>query len=216
MQHHSVTSLETHWLMALIGGGGEGEVCILRSPGIVASPISLLSIGRVCGRRSLTAGKILFTGRQTCSPYLVLWLCGLKRLTLRVRRKPLVHCIPMRLFCLERSPRLTQRVRCAPQINSQLFLNIDAGAIGYLRCEGVLLLTLRIKILYNSKFMQFQLFCFIEILCNGRICTIILHLFIVIFKRKMFISVNISVCLYFFPICFLQQSSKFRLLLTMK
>ena len=51
--------------------------------------------------------------------------------------------------------RLTQRVRCAPQINLQLFLNIDAGAIGYLRCEGVLLLTLRIKILYNSKFMQF-------------------------------------------------------------
>ena len=32
------------------------------------------STGRVCGR-SLTAGKILFTGRQTCSFYLVLWLC---------------------------------------------------------------------------------------------------------------------------------------------
>ena len=54
---------------------GEGEVCILRSPGIGASPISLLSMGGVCGRR-LTAGKILFTGRQTCSLYLVLWLCG--------------------------------------------------------------------------------------------------------------------------------------------
>ena len=44
-------------------------------PGIAASPISLLSMGGVCGR-SLTAGKILFTGRQTCSLYLVLWLCG--------------------------------------------------------------------------------------------------------------------------------------------
>ena len=53
-----------------MGGGG-----ILRSPGIVASPISLLSMGGVCGR-SLTAGKILFTGKKTCSLYLVLWLCG--------------------------------------------------------------------------------------------------------------------------------------------
>ena len=31
------------------GGGGEGEVCILRSPRIAQSPISLLSLGRVCG-----------------------------------------------------------------------------------------------------------------------------------------------------------------------
>ena len=57
------------------GGGGvwgaEGEVCILRSPGVAASPISLLPMGGVCGR-SLTAGKILFTGSQTCSLYLVL------------------------------------------------------------------------------------------------------------------------------------------------
>ena len=58
------------------GGVGWGRVCILRSPGIPASPISLLSMGGVCGR-SLTAGKILITGRQTCSLYLVLWLCGL-------------------------------------------------------------------------------------------------------------------------------------------
>ena len=43
-----------------VGGGAEGEVCILRCPGI----------GRI-----LTAGKILFTGRQTCSLYLVLGLC---------------------------------------------------------------------------------------------------------------------------------------------
>ena len=40
-----------------------------------ASPISLLSMGRVCGW-SLMAGKILFTGRQICSLYLVLCLCG--------------------------------------------------------------------------------------------------------------------------------------------
>ena len=50
--------LGAHWLLALVGGGGEaeGEVCILRSPGTAASPISLLSMGGVCGR-SLTAGK---------------------------------------------------------------------------------------------------------------------------------------------------------------
>ena len=52
--------------MALVGGGGggaEGDVFILRSPGIAASPIYDLSMGGVCGR-SLTMGKILFTGRQ--------------------------------------------------------------------------------------------------------------------------------------------------------
>ena len=55
VQRHS--RLRAHWLMALVRGGeAEGEVCILRSPGIIAaSPISLLSIGGVCGR-SLTAG----------------------------------------------------------------------------------------------------------------------------------------------------------------
>ena len=72
--------LRAHWLIGPSwggggGGGAEGEVCILRSPGIAASPISLLSMGGVCGR-SLMAGKILFTGRQICSLYLVLWLCG--------------------------------------------------------------------------------------------------------------------------------------------
>ena len=84
MQRHKVTSLETSCSLAngpSWGGGGGGvcgaeeEVCILFSPGIAASPISLLSMGGVCGR-TLTAGKILFTGRQTCSLYLVLWLCG--------------------------------------------------------------------------------------------------------------------------------------------
>ena len=76
VQRHSVTSLETARSLANghsweEGGGAEGEVCNLRSPGIAASPISLMSMGGVCGR-SLTAGKILYTGRQTCSLYLVL------------------------------------------------------------------------------------------------------------------------------------------------
>ena len=75
VQRHSVTSLETACSLAngpsWGGRRAEGEVCILRSPGIAASPISLLSMGGVCGR-SLAAGKILFTGRQTCSLYLVL------------------------------------------------------------------------------------------------------------------------------------------------
>ena len=78
VQRHSLTSLETaHSLANALswGGGAEGEVYILRSSGIAASPISLLSMVGVCGR-SLTAGKILFTGRQTCSFYSVLWLCA--------------------------------------------------------------------------------------------------------------------------------------------
>ena len=56
--------------MALVWGEGlEGKVCILGSPGITASPISLSSMGGVCGR-SLTAGKILFTGiKQNVSVY---------------------------------------------------------------------------------------------------------------------------------------------------
>ena len=61
-----------------MGGGGEGEVCILRSPGIAASPISLLSMGVVCMRS--------FTGRQTCSLYLVLWLCAINS-----HLRPLTH-----------------------------------------------------------------------------------------------------------------------------
>ena len=74
VQRHSATSHETACSLAngpSWGGGAAGEVCILPSPGIAASPISLLSMGGVCGR-SLTAGKILFAGRQTCSLYLVL------------------------------------------------------------------------------------------------------------------------------------------------
>ena len=45
--------------------------CVPREWYIVASPISLLSMGGICGR-SLTPGKILFGGRQTCSRYLSL------------------------------------------------------------------------------------------------------------------------------------------------
>ena len=74
VQRHSMMSLETACSLAngpSFGEGAEGEVCILRSPGIAASLISLLSMGGFCGR-SLTAGKILFTGKQMCSLYLVL------------------------------------------------------------------------------------------------------------------------------------------------
>ena len=50
------------------GGGLRGN-----SPGIAASPVSFVygSSGGVCGW-SLTAGKIHFTGKQTCSLYLVI------------------------------------------------------------------------------------------------------------------------------------------------
>ena len=68
VQRHSVTP---HVIARSLandpsGGGLRGNFM-----GIAASPISRLSMGGVCGR-SLTAGKILFTGRQTCSLYLVL------------------------------------------------------------------------------------------------------------------------------------------------
>ena len=69
VQRHSMTSQET--ARSLANGSSWGDGCILRFPGIAASPISILSMGGVCGR-SLAAGKILFTGRQTCSLYLVL------------------------------------------------------------------------------------------------------------------------------------------------
>ena len=77
MQRHSVTSLET--ALSLVGGGGgvglrEKHVFCVPA-GIAASPVSLLSMGGVCGR-SLTVGKILFTGMQIWSLYLVIWLCG--------------------------------------------------------------------------------------------------------------------------------------------
>ena len=67
------TSLDTARSLANGPSWGGWERCILRSPGIAASPVSFLSMGGACGR-SLTAEKILFTGRQTCSLYLVLWL----------------------------------------------------------------------------------------------------------------------------------------------
>ena len=63
--------LRPHWLMALVAGGWGGPRELQR----LLSLIGYCSSGGVC-RRSLTVGKILFSGRQTCSLYLVLWLCG--------------------------------------------------------------------------------------------------------------------------------------------
>ena len=56
VQRHSVTSHETARSLANDPSFSVGEVCILRSPGIAASPISLLSVGGVCGR-SLNGGE---------------------------------------------------------------------------------------------------------------------------------------------------------------
>ena len=59
MQRHSVTSLETEGSLAngpsWGGGGAEEEVCILHSPGIAASPISLWSMGGVFGRGTFSS-----------------------------------------------------------------------------------------------------------------------------------------------------------------
>ena len=64
--------LRAHWLIAPIfgwGGGGWGRS--MYSAFLGNCSVSYFSF--VCGR-SLTAGKILFTGRQTCSLYLVLYM----------------------------------------------------------------------------------------------------------------------------------------------
>ena len=70
VQRHSMTSHGTERLLVNdpSGGGLRGNCRV--------SYLSFVygSTGGVCGR-SLTVGKILFTGRQTCSLYLVLWLC---------------------------------------------------------------------------------------------------------------------------------------------
>ena len=57
------------------GGGWRRSMCSAFPGNCSVSYLSFLSMRGVCGR-SLTAGKILFTERQTCSLYLVLWLCG--------------------------------------------------------------------------------------------------------------------------------------------
>ena len=68
VQRHSVTSLETARSLAK---STRRRSMYSAFPGNFS--VSYLSF--VYGR-SLTAGKILFTGRQTCSLYLVLWLCA--------------------------------------------------------------------------------------------------------------------------------------------
>ena len=73
-----MTPLETARSMANgpVGGGGVwGRSMYSAFPGNCSVSYLSFSMGGVC-RRSLTAGKILFTGRQTCSLYLVLWLCA--------------------------------------------------------------------------------------------------------------------------------------------
>ena len=72
-RHVLSSSIMTLW-MALVGEGWRKSMYSASSPGIAASPFSILSMGGDCGR-SLMAGKILFTGRQTFSLYLVSWLC---------------------------------------------------------------------------------------------------------------------------------------------
>ena len=47
-------------------------------------------------RRSLTAEKILYTGRQTCCLYLVLWLCGIY--TIWLHRFSHISCCHRRKF----------------------------------------------------------------------------------------------------------------------
>ena len=70
-----MTSLETARSLANgpIEAGGLGWIS--RELQRLLSLIGYGSTGGVCGR-SLMDGKILFTGSQTCSLYLVLWLCG--------------------------------------------------------------------------------------------------------------------------------------------
>ena len=65
--------------------------------GIVASPISLLSMGGVCGR-SLTPGKFLFAGRQTCSLYLALWFMTLCFQAMHIFSVQKSNPLPLQIF----------------------------------------------------------------------------------------------------------------------
>ena len=70
-----MTSLETARSLAngpIVAGGWGGFPRELQR---LLSLIGYGSTGGVC-EWNLTEGKIVFTGRQTCSLYLVLWLCG--------------------------------------------------------------------------------------------------------------------------------------------
>ena len=66
--------LRAHWLMALVlGWGGSMYSAFPENQ-------SVYYLSFVYGRSlraELNGGEILFTGRQTCSLYLVLWLCVL-------------------------------------------------------------------------------------------------------------------------------------------
>ena len=75
LQCHSMTSLEIARSLAIgpIVAGGWGG--IPRELQRLLYLIGYGSTGGDCGR-SLTVGKILITGKQTYSLYLVLWLCG--------------------------------------------------------------------------------------------------------------------------------------------
>ena len=93
--------LRSHGLMTLKVGGWGG---IPRELQRFLSLFVYGSTGRVCGR-SLAAGKILFTGRQIWSLYLVLWLCALSRQPVRDRRQNLrsIHNIDHRFLYYARS-----------------------------------------------------------------------------------------------------------------
>ena len=128
MQRHSVTSLKTARLLVNdhSGGGAEGEF-----PGNCnVSYLSFVygSTGGACGR-SLTAGKILFTGRQTCSLYLVLWLCDIcsvlcthisvlfrskwrEVIVMKPRRQTIKTCL---LACLLSVATCVSHTKCVPR-----------------------------------------------------------------------------------------------------
>ena len=57
----------------------------------------------------LTGGKILFTGRQTCSLYLVLWLCAVSRRRVKEnKRHPITACLnSIRLIAMNVQQRTT-------------------------------------------------------------------------------------------------------------
>ena len=99
VQRHSMTSHGTERLLVNDPSGGG-----LRGNSAGNCRVSYLSFvygstGRVCGR-SLTVGKILFTGMQTCSLYLVLWHCDFGVMRHSVLR-PLEECRLRRSLCLD-------------------------------------------------------------------------------------------------------------------
>ena len=72
--------LRAHWLMALVGvrGGGYGRIMYSAFPRNCSVSYLSFVYGKSLWVELNGEGNSLYTGRQTCSLYLVLWLCAFR------------------------------------------------------------------------------------------------------------------------------------------